>query len=144
MDWTIVIAAYAAGLATAGNLAGLIRWIRAKPQAKKESVKKILKEVRGPIWSLAQGLNSQNPYAAMTTFLESFRPYKDNIVGSLNDLRELAPEIYPDLVGFISIIDSETNGSWKMQTLGIVENDKLKSLAAHLIPAITDWLSKND
>jgi len=143
VDWTVVIAAYAAGLATAGNLAGLIRWMLAKSQEKKEAVKGVFKGILGPLRSLAEGMNSDNPYVAMSAFLESFRVYKDEILGMHHDLVELAPEISSELVELITIVDKETSGSWKMQTLGIVENERLKSLAAHLGLDVYDWLSEN-
>ena len=141
VDWTIVIAAYAAGLATATNLASLVKWMLRKSEERTENVKLIFKEVLGPIRSLAQGLDSENPYAALTSFLEDFRPYKDKILGSHHDLAELAPQIASKLIQLIDIIDKETNGAWRIWTLGIVEDKMLKSLVKQLGIDIYDWLA---
>jgi len=140
IDW---VAVYGAVLSTALAVSGLYTWFRRKSEERDERVKTVFRGILGPIRSLSQGLDTENPYVAMTAFLESFRVYKDEILGSHQDLVKLAPDIASELMHLIDIIDKETSGSWKMQTLGIVENQKFKPLLGHLGIDIYDWLSEH-
>ena len=115
---------------------------RTKSNERNESVKVILKGVFGPLRSLNQAFASENAHPGMKTFLDSFRFYKDEVLGSQHDMEELAPIIYLDLVELIDVIEKETYGSWDLNP-SLVDNPKLKPLIKRLETKVGKWLSEH-
>ncbi len=142
IDWSFIIAAYGAGLATILAIAGLVRWVRAKPAERESEAWSIFRAIVGPLTSLEKGMANQYPIPAVQSFLDTFVNYKDDILGVKSVLSKVAPEISPDLVKLVEIFDSGTMGTWRVTTSGdaYFSDPNLKPLVTSLKERIEKWL----
>ena len=141
LDWGLLVAAYVAGLNTAGLVGTLISWLRTRGKERQSEVKILFKSIL-PALVLYDDKTTPN---YEWEFLKQFKPNKELLIQTLPVLRMTNKKMATKLTELLGILDKTNYFQLDIMTTGLPEtadNPKVRVLVNELRKDIEKSLTK--